>query len=83
MKIQSVTIRFPADLVQKAKQMKEDNKSFNELVVEALDKEVKRRKMMDAHQTILRVRSQVKQRTGVHPDPATLIRQLREENDHI
>jgi hypothetical protein len=83
METQSVTIHFPTDLVQKAKQIKKDDQFFNDLVVEALDKEIKRRKKMDAHQTILRVRNQVKQRTGLHPDPTSLIRQLREENDHI
>ena len=83
METQSVTIRFPADLFQQAKQIKEDNKSFNELVVEALDKEIKRRKTMEAHQTILRLRKQVKQRTGVHPNPISLIRQLREGDEAV
>lgn len=78
MKLQSVTIRFPADLVTQAKQIKEENKSFNELVVEALAKEVKRRQTSEAHQTILRLRQQVKKRTGFHPNPVPLIRQLRE-----
>ncbi len=78
MELQSVTIRFPADLVKRAKQIKEGNKSFNEFVVEALEKEVKRRQTIEAHETILRLREKVKKRTGFHPNPVPLIRQLRE-----
>lgn len=78
MKREAVTIKFPADLVQKAKQLKTDSDSFNELVVEALEKEVKRRRASKAHETILEIREQVKKRTGIHPDPVFLIRQLRE-----
>jgi pterin-4a-carbinolamine dehydratase len=36
MEIQSVTIRFPSDLVKQAKQIKEENKSFNFLISFAL-----------------------------------------------
>ncbi|PSF30034.1 hypothetical protein C7H19_24085 [Aphanothece hegewaldii CCALA 016] len=82
MEKEAVTIRFPLELVKKAKQLKEGKESFNELVVEALEREIKRRKANEAHETILQVRQQVKQRTGVHPDPLPLIRQLRfGEND--
>jgi hypothetical protein len=34
-----------------------------------------------AHEQIQTIREQVKQRTGVHPDPGLLIRQLREGRD--
>ncbi len=82
MEKEAVTIRFPLLLVKKAKQLKEGKESFNELVVEALEREVKRRKALSAHETILRLREEVKQRTGVHPDPIPLVRQLRGgEND--
>lgn len=82
MEKEAQTIRFPLELVKKAKQLKEGKESFNDLVIEALEREVNRRKALEAHETILRLRQQVKQRTGVHPDPIPLIRQLREgEND--
>ncbi|ELR99090.1 YlcI/YnfO family protein [Gloeocapsa sp. PCC 73106] len=82
MEKEAVTIRFPLELVKKAKQLKEGRESFNDLVVEALEREINRRKGLEAVSTILRLREQIKQRTGVHPDPIPLIRQLREgEND--
>jgi predicted CopG family antitoxin len=83
MEKEGVTIRFPLGLLKKAKQLKEGKESFNDLVVEALEREVKRRKTLEAHETILRLREQVKQRTGVHPDPIPLIRQLREGENGI
>lgn len=75
---ESVTIKFSSDLLQKAKQLKTGSDTFNDLVVEALEREVARRSVSEAHETILRIREQIKQRTGVHPDPISLIRQLRE-----
>jgi hypothetical protein len=78
MEREAVTIRFPVDLIKQAKQLKDGGESFNELVVEALKHEVKRRKAWAAHETILKIREQVKQRTGIHPDPAPVVRQLRE-----
>jgi predicted CopG family antitoxin len=83
MEKEAVTIRFPSELLKKAKQLKEGKESFNELVVEALEREIKRRKAQDAHETILRLRQKVKQRTGVHPSPIPLIRQLREGENQV
>ena len=75
---ETVSIKIPSDLLQKAKQLQTDKDAFNDLVVEALERELARRSGIEAHETILRIREQIKQRTGVHPDPVPLIRQLRE-----
>lgn len=78
MEREAVTIRFPADLLRMARELKQDEESFNDLVVEALKKEVKWRKAWAAHAQIQQIREQVRQRTGAHPDSVSLIRQLRE-----
>ena len=50
---EAVTIRFPSDLLKKAKQLKEAGESFNQLVIESLEREVKRRKSITTHHRIL------------------------------
>jgi hypothetical protein len=82
MEVESIGIKFPTDLVNQAKGIQKENESFNELVVQALKQEIKRRKTIESHETILKIRSLVKQRTGFHPDPVPLIRQLREGDEH-
>ncbi|MEH2388163.1 MAG: YlcI/YnfO family protein [Nostoc sp.] len=44
MEREALTIRFPADLLVKAKKIKEGSESLNDLVVEALEREVSRRR---------------------------------------
>jgi hypothetical protein len=78
MKREALTIRFPAELLQKIRALKRDDESINELVVQALEKEMKWRSAWVAHEQIQTIREQIKQRTGVHPDPLPLIHQLRE-----
>ncbi len=75
---EAVTIRFPVDLLAQAKQLKKGKESFNDLVIEALEQEVRRRRALTAHQSILARRSQIKERTGVQPKATALIRSLRE-----
>ena len=53
MEKESVTIRFPSELMRQAKRLKSGKESFNELVVEAVEREVRRRKALEAHDTIL------------------------------
>ena len=75
---EAITIRFPIDLLAQAKQLKKGKESFNELVIEALEQEVRRRRAMIAHQSILARRAQIKARTGIQPEASALIRGLRE-----
>ncbi|QLE57851.1 YlcI/YnfO family protein [Nostoc sp. TCL26-01] len=78
MEREALTIRFPAELLQKIRALKRDDESLNDLVVQALEKEMKWRSSWAAHKQIQTIREQVKQRIGVHPDPVPMIRQLRE-----
>jgi predicted CopG family antitoxin len=78
MEKESVTIRFPSELMRQAKRLKSGKESFNELVVEAVEREVRRRKALETHETIQRLLEQDKRRTGVHRDPLPSLRQLRE-----
>ena len=77
MEREAVTIRFPVTLLKQAKQLKDGGESFKELVVEAVEREVKRRAIA-THQSIVARRAQIKARTGVHPNANALIRSLRE-----
>lgn len=78
---EAVTIRFPSDLLSQAKQLKEGGESFNELVIEALEREVKRRKGIATHHRILARRQEIKVKTGLQPNSTALIRRLREGED--
>ena len=75
---ESLTIRFPPDLLAQAKALKIDDESFNDLVVSALKLEVSRRQAISAHQRISKRRESIRQRTGVQPDSTLDIRELRE-----
>lgn len=83
MQRESITIRFPSGLLNQAKSLKIDEESFNDLVVEALDHEVRRRQAIAAHSRIQSRRQLILQRAGVQPGSADLIRELRSgENRH-
>jgi len=73
MEREAVTIRFPADLLVKAKKLKFVSESLNDLVVEALAREVQRRRGWAAHQRII-----ARSETGIQPTSGDLIRSFRE-----
>ena len=77
MEREAVTVRIPADLLQQAKQFREGSESFNELIVEAIAREVRRRRSLAAHQRIVARSAEVEAKTGIQPSPVDLIRQLR------
>jgi hypothetical protein len=76
MEQEAVTIRIPADLLKLARQFGEGN-DFNEMVVEALAREVRRRRSLSAHQRIVARSAEVEAITGIQVSSAELIRQLR------
>ncbi|GAX42510.1 hypothetical protein NIES4075_35110 [Tolypothrix sp. NIES-4075] len=78
MEREAVTIRFPADLLAKAKKLKFVSESLNDLVVEALENEVRRRRGWAAHQRIVARSETVKAKTGIQPTSGDLIRSFRE-----
>ena len=75
---EAMTIRFPGELIAKARQVKSERESLNDLVVGAVEREVRRRAVVRAHEAIARVRDSVRARTGAQPDSGPLIRALRE-----
>ena len=77
MEREAVTIRIPADLLEQAKQFREGSESFNEMVVEAIAREVRRRRSLAAHQRIVARSAEVEAKTGIQPSSVDLIRQLR------
>ena len=78
MEREALTIRFPSELLTKARKLKGSNESFNDLVVEALESEVKRRRVWAAHQRILARSETIKAKTGIQPSSTEMIRSLRE-----
>jgi hypothetical protein len=77
MEREAVTIRIPADLLEQARQFREGSESFNEMVVEAIAREVRRRRSLAAHQRIVARSAEVEAKTGIQPSSVDLIRQLR------
>ena len=69
-----VTVRFPAELLDNAKTVKSEEESLNDLVVLALDREVRRRRGLTAHQRILAISKQL----PIQPNATELIHKLRE-----
>jgi metal-responsive CopG/Arc/MetJ family transcriptional regulator len=76
MEREAVTVSIPADLLQQAKQFREGSESFNELIVEAIAREVRPRRSLAAHQRIVARSAEVEAKTGIQPSPVELIRQL-------
>ncbi len=77
MEREAVTIRIPADLLEQARQFPEGSESFNEMVVEAIAREVRRRRSLAAHQRIVARSAEVEAATGIKSSSVDLIRQLR------
>ncbi len=72
------TIRFPAGVLSEAREVKAREESMNDFVVNAVIREVRRRRGLRAFAEIRRLRDDVKARRGLHPSSVTLIRALRE-----
>ncbi|MGL4620085.1 YlcI/YnfO family protein [Chroococcidiopsis sp.] len=77
MEREAVTIRIPAELLEQARQLRESSESFNEMVVEAIAREVRRRRSLAAHQRIVARSVLVEAQTGIQSSSVDLIRQLR------
>ena len=73
-----MTVRFPRALLREARQLKGGQESLNELVVSAVDRELRRRRGLRAYEQILEIQADVRRTSGVHPGSTPLIRALRE-----
>jgi hypothetical protein len=74
----ALTVRFPPALLSKARELKTEYESLNDLVIEAVEREVRRRQGLQAYASIMRLYEGLKCRTGLQPDSSSLIRELRE-----
>ena len=78
----SITVRFPAALVEDARKRIAPDESFNDLVVAALEREARRRSALTTLERINELRRKVWARAGKQSSSAPLIRQMREERLH-
>ncbi|MFI5387997.1 MAG: YlcI/YnfO family protein [Fimbriimonadales bacterium] len=76
----ATTIRIPLELVHRARRVKSANESFNDLVVVALEREVRRRQALQTYAVIQKNRQRIEARIGPHPDSVPLIRSMREDS---
>lgn len=74
----SMTIRFPRALLTEVRELKEERESLSDVVVSAVDREMRRRRGLRAYEQILEIQEDVRRTSGVHPDSTPLIRALRE-----
>ena len=77
MERQSITVKLPAELIEQAKHLQANRESFNELVIEAITREVRRRKALAAHERIVIRSTEVEQQTGIQASSLDLIHGLR------
>lgn len=75
---ESLTVRFPTGLLAKAKLHKSKDESLNDLVIKAIEREVRHRQGLSAHHRIVARREKIRQKTGTQTSSVDLIRQLRE-----
>ena len=75
---EALTVRFPTRLLAQVRLHKSQGESLNDLVIKALEREVRYRKAWAAHHRIVARREEIRENTGTQPDSTRLIRQLRE-----
>ncbi|MBV9281177.1 MAG: hypothetical protein JOZ41_13935 [Chloroflexi bacterium] len=76
-----ITVRFPSTLLDKARGVRAERESLNDLVVAAVEHEVSRREGLRAYDAILRLREEVEAGSGLQPDSTSLIRALRDGSE--
>ncbi|MGL5195165.1 MAG: YlcI/YnfO family protein [Chroococcales cyanobacterium] len=70
----SVSLHIPQELLESAQRLSSPDETLNDVVILALDREVRRRKGLAAHQKIIALNKEL----PPQPDDTELIRQLRE-----
>jgi hypothetical protein len=76
---EAMTIRFPIELLHELRATRADDESVNDVVIRAVELEVRRRRGMRAHEAITRRRDRLYREYGLQPDSVPIIRELREE----
>ncbi len=74
----ALTVRFPPDLLARAKEVRNPDESLNQLIVSALEREITRREGLRTLREIDEVRDRIAARTGPQPDSTPTIRALRD-----
>lgn len=75
---EAITVRLPSELAAEAREAKDERESLNDLMVAALECEVRRRRGLKAYNEIVRLSEEILREHGVQPDSTPLIRALRE-----
>jgi len=75
---EALTIRLRAGLLAQVRKHKSQDESLNDLVIKALEREVRYRQGVAAHHRIVSRREKIREKTGTQPGSTDLIRQLRE-----
>lgn len=75
---EAITVRLPSELATEAREAKDERESLNDLVVAALEREVRRRRGLKAYEEIVRLSDEIFRERGVQPDSQPLIRALRD-----
>lgn len=75
---EALTVRFPTRLMAQIRKYKSKEESLNDVVIKALEQEVRYRRGLAAHHRIVARREEIRKKTGIQPDSTDLIRKLRE-----
>jgi hypothetical protein len=75
---EAITVRLPSGLLARAKGVRVESESLNDVLIEAVEKEVRRRYAARAFESIIRVRDEILADRGPSPDSGTTIRELRD-----
>lgn len=80
---EALTVRFPTQLLAQVRKHKSQDESLNDLVVKALEREMRYRQGLAAHYRIVARREKIREKTGTQPNSMDLIRQLREGEGRV
>jgi predicted CopG family antitoxin len=74
---EALTIRIADDVLRSARELKDERESLNDFVTTAIEREIRRRRGIQAVQSI----RELQEGATLQPDSTTLIRALREGDE--
>ncbi len=75
---EALTVRVSVNLLARARATRAERESLNDVIVQALDREARRREGLRAVQDLVAARERITTASGPQPDSTALIRELRE-----
>ena len=75
---EAITIRLPARLVARVRNVRSATESLNDVLVEAVEREVRRRQALGAYDATTLLREEILRDSGISADSSSMIRELRE-----